>query len=140
MAKTRELMAKAIKLVLIRLLPVLLIAAAAMAYVADVEGPDAYAIRNVAPLILLVALSALTLYRGDGSWTGAGWRWPLGTLGFAVPALGLSLYLHYAYSVDLESLFGAARHPEELFRFLPIYTVVAGGIGFAIGWIVGGNV
>ena len=25
------------------------------------------------------------------------------------------------------------------FRYLPVYTIVAGGIGFAIGWIVGRN-
>lgn len=133
-------MVNGLKLIMIRLLPVLLIAAAAIAYVADVEGPDAYLMRNAAPLMLLVVLSALTLYRGNGSWTGAGWRWPLGTLGFAIPALGLSLYLHYAYSVDLESLFAAATQPLELFRYLPIYTVVAGGVGFAIGWIVGRNI
>ncbi len=133
-------MADVSKLILIRLLPVLFITASAIAYVTDVEGPDAYVMRNAAPMIVLVALSALTLYRGGGSWIGAGWRWPLGTMGFAIPALGLSLYLHYAYSVDLDSLFGAATHPEELFRFLPIYTVVAGAIGFAIGWIVGRNI
>ena len=111
-----------------------------MAYIADVEGPDAYVLRNTMPLMLLVALSALTLYRGDGSWIGTGWGWPLGTLGFAIPALGLSLYLHHAYAVGLESLFGAATQPLELFRYLPIYTSVAGGIGFAIGWIVGRNI
>ena len=140
MVETSKRMATAIKLILIRLLPVLLVAAAAVAYIADVEGPDAYAIRNAAPVLALVALSAITLYRGNGSWIGAGWRWPLGTFGFAVPVLGLSLYLHYAYSINLDSLFGAARHPQELFRYLPIYTAVAGGIGFAIGWIVGRNV
>ena len=91
-------------------------------------------------MIALVGLSALSLYRGAGSWVGAGWRWPLGTLGFAIPALGLSLYLHHAYSVNLQSLFGAAEYPQELFRYLPIYTSVAGGVGFAIGWIVGRNV
>ncbi len=128
------------KLILIQLLPVLFITASAIAYVTDVEGPDAYTLRNAAPMIVLVALSALTLYRGGGSWIGAGWRWPLGTVGYAIPALGLSLYLHYAYSVDLDSLFAAATHPEELFRFLPVYTVVAGAIGFAIGWIVGRNI
>jgi hypothetical protein len=133
-------MARASKLILLRLLPVLFVMAAAAAYVADVEGSDAYVARNTAPLVVLVALSALTLYRGNGSWIGEGWRWPLGTLGFAIPALGLSLYLHHAYSVNLDSLFGEAKHPEELFRFLPIYTVVAGAIGFAIGWIVGRNV
>jgi hypothetical protein len=128
------------KLSLVRLLPVLLITAAAMAYIADVQGPGAYFLRNAAPLIFLVVLSALTLYRGGGNWIGAGWRWPLGTLGFAIPALGLSLYLHYAYSVNLENLFAEATHPQELFRYLPIYTTVAGGVGFAIGWIVGRNV
>ena len=128
------------RLILIRLLPVLFITVSAIAYVIDIEGPDAYALRNAAPMIVLTALSALTLYRGDGSWIGAGWRWPLDTVGFAIPALGLSLYLHYAYSVDLDRLFGAATHPEELFRFLPIYTVVAGTIGFAIGWIAGRNI
>lgn len=133
-------MAKSPPLILTRLLPVLLTATAAMAYIMDVEGGDAYVVRNAVPLILLVILSVVTLLRGDGNWIGAGWRWPLGTLGFAIPALGLSLYLHYAYSIGLESLFGAARHPQELFRYLPIYTVVAGGIGFAIGWIVGRNV
>ena len=133
-------MAKPWKLIFIRLLPVLLIVVAAMATIADIEGPDAYVMRNVAPLMLLLFLSAVTLYRGDGSWVGAGWRWPLGTLGFSIPALGLSLYLHYAYSVNLESLFGAARHPLELFRYLPGYTVGAGAAGFAIGWIVGRNI
>ncbi len=133
-------MAKSWKLILIRLLPVVLIVAAAMATIADIEGPDAYVMRNLAPLMLLMVLSAVTLYRGDGSWVGAGWRWPLGTLGFSIPVLGLSLYLHYAYSINLESLFGDARHPLELFRYLPGYTVVAGGAGFAIGWIVGRNI
>lgn len=128
------------KLILFRLLPVLLVSGAAMFYIADVEGQQAYVWRNAVPLILLVALSTLTLFMGGGNWIGAGWRWPLGTLGFAIPALGLSLYLHYAYSVDLEGLFGEATQPEELFRYLPIYTAVAGGIGFAIGWIVGRNV
>ena len=37
-------------------------------------------------------------------------------------------------------MFTDAVNPEGLFRFLPIYTFVAGGIGFAIGWIVGKNV
>ena len=63
---------------------------------------------------------------------------PLGVVGFAIPALGLAVYLHYAYSVNLDDMF--ADGPGQLFRFLPMYTVVAGGIGFAIGWIVGRNI
>jgi hypothetical protein len=133
-------MAKASKLIPIRFAPVLLITAAAMAYINDIEGPDAYAVRNAAPIIILIVLSALTLYHGKGSWIGTGWRWPLGTLGFAIPALGLSLYLHYAYSVDLDGMFSNAKNPRALFRYLPIYTIVAGAIGFAIGWIAGRNI
>ena len=88
----------------------------------------------------MLPLAAITLYRGDGTWTGSGFRLPLGVAGYAIPALGLSAYLHYAYSVNLNGLFTDATNPEGLFRFLPIFTLVAGGIGFAIGWIAGKNV
>ena len=127
-------------LVAFRLLPVFFITVTAMTYVAYVEGEDAYVIRNITPMLMVIVLSTLTLYKGGGSWTGAGWRWPLGTVGFAIPALGLSLYLHYGYAVDLEGMFDDAVYPQELFRFLPAYTMVAGAIGFAIGWIAGRNV
>ena len=54
--------------------------------------------------------------------------------------MGLSLYLHYAYAVNLNGMFSGAPEPAQLFRFLPLYTIVAGGIGFVIGWIVGKRV
>ena len=63
----------------------------------------------------------------------------LGTIGYAIPAVGLSLYLHYAFAVNLDGLFGDPPVPGQLFRFLPVYTFGAGAIGFAIGWIVGRN-
>ena len=126
--------------ILIRLLPVLLLAAAAIAYVFHVQGADAWPVRNAIPMLLTVALATRTLVRGDGQWTGAGWQWPLGTLGFALPAVGLSLYLHWGYSVDLDGMYSDSVYPKEVFRYLPAYTLVAGGIGFAIGWIAGRNV
>ena len=113
---------------------------AAAAWFNEVQQGGPYVLRNLVPPLLVVLLSALTLRRGGGTWTGAGWRLPLGTLGFAIPALGLAVYLHYAYSVNLNGLFTDATNPEGLFRFLPLYTLVAGGIGFAIGWIAGRNV
>ncbi len=125
---------------LARLSPVLLIAAAAMAYVLYVEGSDAYPGRNLVPMLAVIALAALTLKKGEGRWAGAGWCWPLGTLGFAIPAIGLSIYLHYGYSIDLHGMFSESVYPEELFRYLPVYTMFAGMIGFAIGWIAGRNV
>lgn len=111
-----------------------------MAYVVHVEGDDAYVLRNLLPMLFFLLLAAWTLIQGNGRWTGAGWRWPLGTLGFAIPALGLSLYLHYGYANDLNGMYSEAIYPAELFRFLPLYTLVAGTIGFAIGWIAGRNV
>ncbi len=123
---------------MLRLAPVLLIAVAAGLWFNEVQESGPWVFRNLVPLGIVVVLSALTLLRGGGRWTGSGWRLPLGVVGFAIPALGLAVYLHYAYSVNLDDLFAAG--PGQLFRFLPIYTVVAGGIGFAIGWIVGRNV
>ncbi|MDX1404753.1 MAG: hypothetical protein R3192_09455 [Woeseiaceae bacterium] len=123
-----------------RLLPVLFLAIATIAYLAHVEGNNAYLARNVLPVLLVVVLSAVTVYKGGGHWLGSGWCWPLGTLGFAIPAVGLSVYLHYGYSVNLDGMFDQAAYPLQLFRFLPAYTIVAGAVGFAIGWIVGRNI
>jgi len=126
-------------LIFIRLTPVMLVTAAAMAYVASVEWPGPYVAHNLLPMLVVIALSATTLYRGGGRWNGSGWRWPLGTLGFALPAIGLSLYLHYAYAVDRDGMASEAIDPAALFRYLPVYTMLAGATGFAIGWIAGRN-
>lgn len=124
----------------LRLAPVVLVTAIAAAWFHDVQDGGPWVLRNCVPLVALVLLAAFTLRRGGGRWTGAGMAMPLGTLGFAIPALGLALYLHYAYSVNLDGMFDAASEPVGLFRYLPIYTLVAGGIGFAIGFIVGRNI
>lgn len=133
-------MAVSRRIALLKLSPVLLVILAASVWFARVEKGEPYLLRNLLPLLVLALLAAFTLHRGSGSWSGAGWRLPLGTLGFAIPALGLSAYLHYAYAVNLGDMFGDAPYPGRVFRFLPIYTFVAGAIGFVIGWIVGRNV
>ncbi len=128
-----------LRLITVRLLPLILLTGAAGAWFNDVQDGGPYVLRNFVPLIIMLLFALITLLRGQGSWTGSGWRLPLGTLGFSIPTLGLALYLHYAYSVNLNGMFDAAESPLALFRFLPIYTTVAGGIGFAIGWIAGRN-
>lgn len=126
-------------LMLIRLLPLVLVAIAAAAWFNDVQGGGPYVERNLLPLAAVLLLSGVTLWRGGGHWRGAGWRLPLGTAGFAIPAIGLTAYLHYAYAVNLHGMFGDPASPGELFRFLPWYTMVAGAVGFAIGWIIAKN-
>jgi len=131
------------KYLVVRLFPVLLLAVAAAFWFADVQQSGSsdgrWVARNLVPLLALVLLSWLTLHRGNGRWSGAGMRMPLGTLGFAIPTLGLTAYLHFAYSVNLNDMFGDAEYPDRVFRYLPAYTLVAGGIGFGIGWIAGRN-
>ena len=129
-----------IKLIFLRLLPVVLVSAVAAFWFNDVQQGGPYMLRNLIPLALLILLSILVLVLGNGQWGGAGKRLPLGIVGFSIPALGLTLYLHYAYSINLNDMFTDATHPDRVFRYLPVYTIVAGGIGFAIGWIVGRNV
>jgi len=133
-------MTDVIKLTVWRLLPVILVSIAAAFWFNDVQAAGPYVLRNLVPLAILVLLSAFVLYRGGGHWGGSGKRLPLGVLGYAIPALGLAAYLHYAYSVNLNDMFTDAAYPDRVFHYLPFYTVVAGGIGFAIGWIVGRNV
>ncbi len=103
------------------------------AWFADVQGEGPYLLRNLLPPLVAIVLVYLGL-RGN--------RRPkllLAAAGFAIPAVGLSVYLHYAYSVNLNELFAGSSQPGEVFRFLPIYTSGAGLIGAAIGWIVGRN-
>jgi hypothetical protein len=124
----------------IRLLPALLITAAAAGYVTAVEWPGPYIALNILPMFVALLLAAITLQRGGGRWTGSGWQWPLGALGFALPAIGLSVYLHHAYAVDRNGIASEAIDPLALFRYLPLYTMFAGATGFAIGWIAGRNI
>jgi hypothetical protein len=129
-----------VRLILLRLAPLVMLVVAAGFWFNEVQDSGPYVLRNLVPLLVLVLLAMLTLYRGQGNWTGSGWRLPLGVAGYAIPALGLAAYLHYAFAVNLNGLFTDATNPDGLFRFLPIYTLVAGTIGFGIGWIVGKNV
>ncbi len=123
---------------LIRLMPVVLLVLAIAVWFNDVQNGGLYLVRNLVPVFTIVLLAALTLVRGGGHWRGSGWRMLLGTVGFAIPAIGLAAYLHYAFSVNLNGLFDQGS--GQLFRFLPVYTFFAGIIGFAIGWIVGRNI
>ena len=97
----------------IRLLPVVLLTAAAGFWFNDVQDGGPYVLRNLLPPVFMLLLALLTLWRGRGRWTGAGWRLPLGTAGFAIPALGLSAYLHYAYAVNLNGMFSDATGPGQ---------------------------
>lgn len=133
-------MSKTRNIIVWRLLPVILISCAAALWFNDVEQGGPFIVRNLIPLVLLVLLSWLTLYRGRGRWFGSGRGMPLGVVGYAIPALGLSLYLHYAYSINLDEMFTDVRHPDRIFQYLPVFTIFAGGIGFAIGRIAGRNV
>ena len=128
------------RLILVRIAPLVMLVVAAGFWFNEVQQGGPYVLRNLVPPMVFLLLAGVTLRRGEGTWTGFGWHWPLGTAGFAIPALGLSVYLHYAYAVNLNELFTGATNPEGLFRFLPLYTLIAGGIGFAIGWIVGKRV
>lgn len=121
------------------LLPPLFLLAAVAAVILEAEDYGPYAVFNLLPPALTLALLLYALSRAGWRWRDTGWRWLLAMLGFAIPALGLSLYLHLGLMLDWGGMASRARTPELLFRFLPWYTTGAGAIGFAIGWIVGRN-
>lgn len=126
--------------VFIRLLGVFLLVLSALLYIKQVEGSEGYLFRNSLPIFLVFVLTAIALLKPENRVRREkAWQWLLGTAGYTIPALGLSLYLHYAYAVNLNGMFTESRQPIELFRYLPLYTLFAGAIGFAIGWIIGRN-
>jgi hypothetical protein len=124
---------------ILKMAPLVLGYAALGAWFAAAESSGSYALRNLLPPAIVLVLAFVALRRGGGRFAGAGWQLPLGTIGYAIPAIGLSAYLHYAFAVNLNGMFGDPPAAGQLFRFLPIYTAGAGAIGFAIGWIAGRN-
>ena len=126
--------------VVVRTLIVALPLVAVALFIADVEAELDTVARNVAPLLLVVVLAAVSLIRNGGRWWRPDARWPLAVLGFALPAVGLSVYLHGLWHYDVDELRSAARDQRLLFAYLPLYTSVAGAIGAALGWIVGRQV
>jgi len=127
------------RITFLKMTPLVLGYAALGAWFAATESGGSYALRNLLPPAIVLVLAFVALQRGAGRFAGAGWKLPLGTIGYAIPAVGLSAYLHYAFAVNLNGMFGDPPAAGQLFRFLPIYTAGAGAIGFAIGWIAGRN-
>ncbi len=121
------------------LLPPVVVLAVAAVVILEAEDYGPYAMANLLPPALILVLLLHALAGADWRWRQADWRYLLGILGFAIPALGLSLYLHLGLMLEWDGMASRARTPQLLFRFLPYYTSGAGAIGFAIGWIIGGN-
>lgn len=128
------------RMVAVRFLPFLLAFILLAAWMADVREGAPYLLRNLLPGIVWLALVAWALWHNAGTFFTPDSKRTLGALGFAIPAVGLSVYLHAAFQMQDSELFGPGSRPDRLFRYLPIYTLVAGGLGFAIGWIIGRNV
>ncbi|MEJ2601934.1 MAG: hypothetical protein P8172_01340 [Gammaproteobacteria bacterium] len=123
-----------------RLLPALAFLAAVAAVIVTVEDGGPHVPMNLLPVLLTGVLLVLALAKAGWQWRRPRWRYLLGAFGFAVPAIGLSLYLHLGLALDWGGMASRARTPDLLFRFLPWYTTGAGAIGFAIGWIIGRNI
>lgn len=105
--------------------------------VAEANPTGDYVARNAFPALVVLLGAGAILLRGGGRWSSRGLRWPLALVGFAVPAVGLTAYLHLAFMFDWRNIASAAETPWLLFRFLPYYSMFAGAIGAAIGWIIG---
>ena len=126
--------------VVARFLPFLLAFIVLAAWIADIREGAPYLARNLVPGVVWLVLVAWALWHNRGAFFTPDARRTLGAIGFAIPAIGLTVYLHAAYQMQDSELFGADSRPDRLFRYLPIYTLIAGGLGFAIGWIIGRNV
>ena len=122
---------------LVRVLTLALPLAAAGVFIADVESGLDTVPRNLVPLAITLLLGVNALVRNGAGWWSPEPRWSLVMLGFAIPAVGLSLYLHVLWQFDIDGLRSGATQTRLLFAYLPLYTCVAGCIGAALGWIIG---
>lgn len=125
---------------LLRLTPIIAIVVAAGVFIIRAEQGGPHVWRNLGPAVLCLALFWVALLKNRGSWFAVDRRWTPAAIGFAIPTLGLSLYLHASWHYDFDGIASGAATPDLMFRFLPYYTLSAGCIGFAIGWVIGRNI
>ncbi len=111
----------------------------ASGYVYWVERTGTYVLRNLSPFALVAVLAWFVLMVKARRGGPLDMRWILGLVGYSIPAVGLTVYLHWCWQLDIDQIRSSAIRPDLLFRYLPAYSFVAGLIGFWIGWIVGKN-
>ncbi len=110
-----------------------------MLYVLDTHPDGGYLLRNLFPIFASILLSLFVIRKNPQRDKLESLKWQFATIGFIIPTIGLSLYMHYGYEIDLYGMYSKSIWPIELFRFLPFYIIFSGIIGFSIGWIIGRN-
>lgn len=123
----------------VRLLTLALPLAAIVVFMREVQEPAIYLSRSILCMLLAFVLPAVALLRNGGNWLLPKLPYALASWFFFFVVLGLNTYVHALWFYDVDAIRSAATQPAMLFRYLPFYTVLAGGIGFAIGWIIGVN-
>ncbi len=109
---------------------IILVALGVFIYVAEGVLINPFAVWNALPLFVSYAL-----YKSGKS---AGKRarvW--GAVGFLAGSMALSGYVHLAWMFDWGEIKTGSSTAGLIFIFIPIYAVIAGGIGYLSGWAIG---
>lgn len=109
------------------LIPVLL---ALFVFIWFAEGVllNPFAIWNAAPLVICPVLYARAVARSDR-------RQVWGALGFLLGSMAISMSFHIAWLLNLDEIRTGSSTSALVLLFIPIYACVAGGAGFAFGWL-----
>ena len=99
-------------------------------YVAEGVAVNPFAIWNGLPLFISYEL--FNRGRKDGERSKI---W--GAVGFLVGSMALSIYVHLAWMFDWDKIKTGSSTAGLIFIFIPIYSLITGGIGYIIGWGIG---
>lgn len=98
-------------------------------YVVFAEGttPDLFTLWNLTPIIFTYVLYLLGKFNNSKTAQN-------GSIGFAYGGIGLSLLFHTAWLFDWGGTATGSSTSGLIFLFLPIYSLITGGVGYGIGW------
>ncbi len=105
---------------------IVLIALSLFIYITEEASFNVFTIWNMLPLI--ISLAIYKLGHKQGTKTNI-----YGAYGFLIGCMLLTGYIHLAWFFDWEGTKTASSTAGLIFIFIPIYSLIPGGIGYFIG-------
>jgi ACR3 family arsenite efflux pump ArsB len=67
----------------------------------------------------------------------AGFKRMAGAIGFCLASIGLTVLMHVLWLLDWNKIATGSSTSALVFVFLPVYSLLSGGVGYLIGYFLG---
>ena len=106
-----------------------LVICSAIVVITEGVKPNLFTVWNLLPVIYCYLLFRKAISNSSITMIG-------GSVGFALTGIPLLLFVHAAWFFDWEGTKTGSSTGGLIFVFIPIYSIIVGGIGYLVGWLI----